>query len=81
MPEIQPPKPIGCPFCGSIGGLFQTSVLSHKERAMDLKDLTSGVHPENIEYAFECSKCGANGPLAPTKSEAVDVWNHRVAQK
>ena len=81
MAEIELPKPTGCPFCGSVGGFFQTSVMSHKEKAVDLKDLTSGVHPENIEYAFECVNCGANGPLASTKHEAVEAWNRRVAQK
>ena len=80
-PEPNLPTPDPCPFCGGTGGLFQTSVMSHKDQAVNLKDLTEGVHPENIEYAFECLKCGANGPLAPSKPEAVDVWNWRVKKE
>jgi hypothetical protein len=60
---------------------FQTSVLTTKDKAINMADLVAGVHPENIEYAVECSGCGANGPLASTKEAAVEAWSKGVAQK
>lgn len=75
--------PMNCPFCGTsqeAGKMqFQTSVVPPAGGiTIDSNDLTRGIHPENVEFAYECQNCEANGPLGATKVEALEMWDRRV---
>ena len=32
-------------------------------------------------YWIQCSCCGSRGPLATSKKEAIEAWNHREGEK
>lgn len=41
----------------------------------------SGARYDNSTRRFFCSKCGARGPKAPTKPEALDRWRRRPSEE
>ncbi len=57
------PRPKRCPYCRRREPWVQLS--------------TGGYYEE--EWLYFCGACGANGPLAATRAEALRLWNLRKA--
>ncbi len=62
----EPPKKWSiypCPFCGG-------NVLTFTRQSIAVGGRHDGQH-----WVVFCEKCGAKGPLSPTRDEAADGWN------
>lgn len=65
-PKEEPPKKWSiypCPFCGG-------NVLTFSRQSIAVGGRHDGQH-----WVVFCEKCGAKGPLSPTKDEAAEGWN------
>ena len=65
-PKEEPPKKWSiypCPFCGG-------NVLTFSRQSIAVGGRHDGQH-----WVVFCEKCGAKGPLSPTKDEAAEMWN------
>ena len=65
-PKEEPPKKWSiypCPFCGG-------NVLTFTRQSIAVGGRHDGQH-----WVVFCEKCGAKGPLSPTRDEAADGWN------
>ena len=65
-PKEEPPKNWSiypCPFCGG-------NVLTFSRQSIAVGGRHDGQH-----WVVFCEKCGAKGPLSPTKDEAAEGWN------
>ena len=65
-PKEEPPKKWSiypCPFCGG-------NVMTFSRQSIAVGGRHDGQH-----WVVFCEKCGAKGPLSPTKDEAAEMWN------
>ncbi len=65
-PKEEPPKKWSiypCPFCGG-------NVLTFTRQSIAVGGRHDGQH-----WVVFCEKCGAKGPLSPTRDEAAEEWN------
>lgn len=61
-------KILPCPFCG---GTYEDANLCLPS------DNTDDLFPD-FSVAVVCDRCGAVGPCAETRKEAIEAWNNRV---
>lgn len=52
---------LACPFCGKLRS--------------DMLETLASAKTKDLKHWVFCCECGASGPLADTKYEAVEKWN------